>query len=107
MGKRKSSSKPQAKKTAGKLATTFDCLFCNHEKSVIVDIDKKGLIGSLKCKVCGQSHQCRTDALSAPIDVFSDWVDACDAVAQQDGAGSKPQARRDDYDDDDDELEYD
>lgn len=38
MGKRKSSKKPQAKKTAGKLATTFDCLFCNHEKAVVVDM---------------------------------------------------------------------
>lgn len=35
MGKRKSSSKPVVKAKV-KLDTTFDCLFCNHEKSVAV-----------------------------------------------------------------------
>lgn len=35
MGKRKSSSKPEVKAKV-KLDTTFDCLFCNHEKSVAV-----------------------------------------------------------------------
>lgn len=35
MGKRKSSSKPVTKQKV-KLDTTFDCLFCNHEKAVSV-----------------------------------------------------------------------
>ena len=42
--------------------------------------DRKLSIGDLSCKVCGQGHQCRTDALSQPIDVYSDWIDACDEV---------------------------
>lgn len=34
--------------------------------------------------------------LSAPIDVYSDWVDACDAVAKQ-SADNTSQPRRDTY----------
>ncbi|KAJ5353267.1 hypothetical protein N7452_002241 [Penicillium brevicompactum] len=48
MGKRKSSSKPQGPKKREPLATTFSCLFCNHENSVIVKLDKKlGFGGSV------------------------------------------------------------
>lgn len=39
------------------LPTTFPCLFCNHEKSVSVKMDKKAGTGELSCKVCGQSFQ--------------------------------------------------
>lgn len=39
------------------LPTVFTCLFCNHENSVTVKIDKKAGIGSLECKVCGQRFQ--------------------------------------------------
>ncbi|CCG84393.1 protein of unknown function [Taphrina deformans PYCC 5710] len=93
MGKRKSSSKPVVKAKV-KLDTAFDCLFCNHEKSVAVKIDKKSSIGDLRCKICGQNHQCRTDALSQPIDVYSDWIDACDEVKDKGGVAEGP----DDYD---------
>ncbi|BFZ56172.1 hypothetical protein PYCC9005_003214 [Savitreella phatthalungensis] len=83
MGKRKSSKKPPPKKTSGKLDTTFNCLFCNHEKAVTVTLHRKEQIGEAKCKVCGLAHQMRTDALTAPIDVYSDWVDACEEVKAQ------------------------
>ncbi|KAH8598041.1 transcription elongation factor Elf1 like-domain-containing protein [Bisporella sp. PMI_857] len=100
------------------LATIFPCLFCNHEKSVSVKIDKKAGVGQLSCKVCNQQYQCAVNYLSAAVDVYSDWVDACDAVAKEDGAQnnggsyapSRAQAsggrsavgrQRDDEDDDD------
>ena len=94
------------------LATSFPCLFCNHENSVTVKLDKKGGIGDLSCKVCGQSFQSgincelhldmllqhcpqiilrtivatdRQVDLSAPVDVYSDWVDACDSVDKERG----------------------
>ncbi|CAK7269504.1 hypothetical protein SEPCBS119000_003602 [Sporothrix epigloea] len=51
MGKRKSSSKPQGPKKADPLPTTFTCLFCNHEKSVTVKLDKKLGIGYLEYSV--------------------------------------------------------
>ncbi|KAH7033017.1 transcription elongation factor 1, partial [Microdochium trichocladiopsis] len=58
------------------LPTTFTCLFCNHEKSVAVKMDKKAGVGQLDCKVCGQKFQCGINYLSAPVDVYSEWVDA-------------------------------
>lgn len=39
------------------LPTTFPCLFCNHENSVLVKLDKKAGTGELSCKVCGQQFQ--------------------------------------------------
>ncbi|KAI0123499.1 putative transcription elongation factor [Xylariales sp. AK1849] len=83
MGKRKKSSrKPQGPRKNEPLATTFTCLFCNHEKSVTVKVDKKAGVGTLHCSVCAQNFQCGANYLSAPIDVYSEWVDAADAVAK-------------------------
>ncbi|KAL2219727.1 transcription elongation factor [Thermoascus aurantiacus ATCC 26904] len=83
MGKRKKSSrKPQGPKKKEPLPTTFSCLFCNHENSVVVKLDKKLGLGNLSCKVCGQRFQTGINYLSAAVDVYSDWVDACDAVAK-------------------------
>jgi len=60
----------------------------------------------LICKVCGQSHQCVINSifipsgnvidvdLSAPIDVYSDWIDAAEAVGRD--AGPANGAERDD-----------
>ncbi|GFF60640.1 Elf1-domain-containing protein [Aspergillus udagawae] len=96
MGKRKKSSRqPQQPKKKEPLPTTFACLFCNHENSVIVKLDKKLGLGNLSCKVCGQRFQTGINYLSAAVDVYSDWVDACDAVAKD--TASK-------YDVDDDKL---
>lgn len=39
------------------LATAFPCLFCNHEKSVTVKLDKKAGAGVLTCKICAQTFQ--------------------------------------------------
>ena len=90
------------------LPTNFPCLFCNHEKSVSAKLDKKAGIGELCCKVCGQQFQtginCKCQGeiipqdtsrssesrltmsatdLSAAVDVYSDWIDACDSVAKE------------------------
>lgn len=83
MGKRKKSSRqPQQPKKREPLPTTFPCLFCNHENSIVVKLDKKLGLGNLSCKVCGQRFQTGINYLSAAVDVYSDWVDACDAVAK-------------------------
>jgi transcription elongation factor Elf1 len=47
-----------------------------------VKLDKKLGLGHLSCKVCGQRFQTGINYLSAAVDVYSDWVDACDAVAK-------------------------
>lgn len=65
------------------LATTFTCLFCNHEKAIQVKLDKKAGVGNLYCKICGQKFQTGINYLSAAVDVYSDWVDACENVAQE------------------------
>ncbi|MCJ1373514.1 hypothetical protein MMC20_004742 [Loxospora ochrophaea] len=84
MGKRKKSArKPQGPKKKEPLPTAFACLFCNHEKSVSVRMDKKAGTGDLSCKVCGQQFQTGINYLSAAVDVYSDWIDACDAVAKE------------------------
>jgi len=76
-----------------------------------VKLDKKAGVGNLSCKVCGQKFQCAVNYLSAAVDVYADWVDACDAVAKQEnggGGGLLPGARmtaagaRRDQDDEDD-----
>ncbi|BCS03871.1 transcription elongation factor 1 family protein [Aspergillus luchuensis] len=83
MGKRKKSSRqPQQPRKREPLPTTFACLFCNHENSIVVKLDKKLGLGNLSCKVCGQRFQTGINYLSAAVDVYSDWVDACDAVAK-------------------------
>jgi len=88
MGKRKKAAKkPTGPRKNEPLATTFACLFCNHEKSVEIKMDRKAGTGYLSCKVCAQSYQSQVNYLSAPVDVYSDWVDACDAVAKGNADG--------------------
>ncbi|KAF2659004.1 Elf1-domain-containing protein [Lophiostoma macrostomum CBS 122681] len=88
MGKRKKAAKkPQGPKKKEKLPTTFQCLFCNHENSVAITIDKKSGVGNLHCKVCGQAFQTNINFLSAAVDVYADWIDACDAVAKEASGG--------------------
>lgn len=99
MGKRKKSTRTPAKKLVLKLDTKFNCLFCNHEKSVSCTLDKKNCIGSLQCKICGQSFQTRINALSQPVDVYSDWFDAVEEVNT--GRGSES-----DDDDNDSASDY-
>lgn len=80
-------------------------------------LDKKAGVGQLSCKVCNQQFQCAVNYLSMAVDVYSDWVDACDAVAKEDGdapesgfAPSRPAARpsqssrRDREEEDDDDI---
>jgi hypothetical protein len=43
--------------------------------------DDKARIGYLSCKICGQNFSADTDTLSQPIDVYSQWIDACEDVA--------------------------
>ncbi|KAJ2416492.1 hypothetical protein GGF41_005494, partial [Coemansia sp. RSA 2531] len=82
MGKRKSSRKV-VKKEQPKLDTTFDCLFCNHEKSIVVAMDKKNRVGNLKCKICSATYQAALNHLSDPIDVYSEWIDACEEAKRK------------------------
>lgn len=107
MGKRKKSSRGPAKRVIQKLDTKFNCLFCNHDKAVSCILDKKNSIGTLNCKVCGQSFQTRINSLSQPVDVYSDWFDAVEEVNE--GRGSEVESDSEgsssDYETDSDDEE--
>ncbi|KAK1464563.1 hypothetical protein CCUS01_07809 [Colletotrichum cuscutae] len=80
------------------LPSKFTCLFCNHEDSVAVKLDKKAGVD-----------------LSAAVDVYGEWVDAADAVAKEAGpvggsnhktsSARRPPTSRP-VDDDDDDRRY-
>ena len=55
-------------------------------------MDKKSGVGELSCKVCGQKFQSPINYLSAHVDVYSDWIDACESVAQAAIAQEEPTA---------------
>jgi transcription elongation factor Elf1 len=77
MGKRKS-AKPPPKKGQEKLATVFSCPFCNHDNSVECTMDRKNHIGEATCRICQEKFCTTIDALSEPIDLYSDWIDECE-----------------------------
>ncbi|KAF5365631.1 hypothetical protein D9758_003327 [Tetrapyrgos nigripes] len=80
MGKRKKSSRKPAAAARIKvpLDTSFTCLFCHHDNSVTVRIDKKEGIAQLVCRVCDQRYQSKVTHLTEPIDIYSEWIDAAD-----------------------------
>lgn len=69
-------------------------------------MDFKAGVGSLECRLCGASYQMPIHHLHEPIDVFSEWLDDCDAAHQgrnPDNTNTMiPQDEEDDDDDDDD-----
>lgn len=73
------------KKAAPKLDTSFNCPFCNGAKTVTCAIDLEHGLATARCGACGESFQTQADHLTEPVDVFSDWLDACEADG--DGGG--------------------
>lgn len=86
MGKRKSSRKPVAKKKTV-LEKTFDCVFCNHENSISTKFDFENKIAHLKCSACPVTWSTAITVLSEPIDVYSEWIDACQAANEKEKEG--------------------
>ncbi|XGW07941.1 hypothetical protein V3C99_010788, partial [Haemonchus contortus] len=81
MGKRKSKRKPPPKaKAVEPLETQFNCPFCNHERVCEVKMDRERNVGFISCRVCSEDFQTPINYLSEPIDVYSDWIDACEAA---------------------------
>ena len=44
--------------------TTFTCLFCHHDNSVNVRVDRKEGVALLVCKVCDQRYQSKVNRMS-------------------------------------------
>lgn len=79
MGKRKS-SKPPPKKVRPKLDSAFNCPFCNSNKSVTCTMDWDREQGTVSCNVCNTSYSTQINSLSEAIDVYSEWIDECEAA---------------------------
>ena len=77
MGKRKSSKRVQ-KSGRPKLEKVFDCPFCNHNKTVEVEIRYREKKGSISCRVCGAAWGTVVNHLTEAIDLYSDWIDECE-----------------------------
>lgn len=81
MGRRKKASKPPPKrKIIEKLDTMFNCPFCNHERSCEVKLDRQRNTGLISCTVCLEDFQTSINYLSEAIDVYSEWIDACESA---------------------------
>ena len=98
-----------------KLAKRFKCPFCANEDTVECKMDNKAGVGSLTCRLCGAAYQMPIHHLHEPIDVFSEWLDDCEAAANPaagrvgedggggaggGGAGGVPRYQEDDDNDD-------
>lgn len=93
------------------LAKRFKCPFCANEEVVECKMDNKAGIGSLKCRLCGSHYEMPIHHLHEPIDVFSEWLDECEALQNGGRAGGDSGApadgaapRYNDEDDEDDDL---
>jgi len=67
------------------LSKRFKCPFCANENTVECKMDVREGVGSLACRLCGASYQMPIHHLHEPIDVFSEWLDDCEAAQQQQG----------------------
>ncbi|MFG1588214.1 transcription elongation factor 1 family protein [Staphylococcus aureus] len=83
MGKRKAARKPMPKRKMEKLETLFMYPFYSH-LGCEAKLDKKKKLGYIQCSVCSEDFQSRIHSLSEPIDVYNDWIDACEE-ANKDG----------------------
>jgi transcription elongation factor Elf1 len=93
------------------LAKRFKCPFCANDETVECKMDFRVGIGSLACRLCGASYQMPIHHLTEPVDVFSEWLDDCEAAAQGKvtgpaaaaaagpASGGPPQYESDDSDD--------
>ena len=84
-GKRKSAKRVVTKKKV-RAPKVFKCPYCCHDASCEVKIDASVQIGTISCRVCGEQFQSRTSFLSEPVDVYCEWIDACEA-ARDGGTG--------------------
>uniref|UniRef100_A0A5S6QV99 Transcription elongation factor 1 homolog n=1 Tax=Trichuris muris TaxID=70415 RepID=A0A5S6QV99_TRIMR len=80
MGKRRSRRKtvPKINPVRRQLDTVFNCPFCNHEKSCEAIMDRNRNVGRIECRVCKESFQADINHLTEPVDVYSEWIDACE-----------------------------
>lgn len=64
-------------------------------------MDFKQGIGSLSCRLCGAAYQMPIHHLHEPVDVFSEWLDDCEAAQNPRAAAEGGTRYEEDADDDD------
>eukprot|EP00579_Thalassiosira_antarctica_P009542 CAMPEP_0201908722 /NCGR_PEP_ID=MMETSP0903-20130614/760_1 /ASSEMBLY_ACC=CAM_ASM_000552 /TAXON_ID=420261 /ORGANISM="Thalassiosira antarctica, Strain CCMP982" /LENGTH=126 /DNA_ID=CAMNT_0048443139 /DNA_START=113 /DNA_END=490 /DNA_ORIENTATION=- len=62
------------------LARRFKCPFCANDDVVECKMDLGKGVGSLACRICSASYQMPIHHLHEAIDVFSEWLDDCEAA---------------------------
>lgn len=50
------------------------------EKSVHCEMDRDRNVGQVKCSQCNEHWETKIHSLSEPIDVYSEWIDDCEAA---------------------------
>lgn len=65
-------------------------------------MDFRAGLGSLQCRLCAASYQMAIHHLHEPIDVFSEWLDDCEAAAQGKSTGDDHQQVQYESESDDD-----
>lgn len=50
--------------------------------------DKQAETGMINCRVCGETFQCRISYLNDPVDVYCEWIDACESARKNSGAAA-------------------
>lgn len=88
MGRRAKKAPVQTKKRPT-LAKRFKCPFCANEDVVECKMNFRQGTGSLACRLCGASYQMPIHHLHEPVDVFSEWLDDCEAAERANGGGNK------------------
>jgi len=101
----------------------YICIFLESlnktEDVVECKMDLSKGVGSLSCRMCSASYEMPIHHLHEPIDVFSEWLDDCEAAERGEVAAAASSSRRggggggdmsrvvhdtsQDYDDDDDD----
>ncbi|EGD78115.1 hypothetical protein PTSG_08993 [Salpingoeca rosetta] len=98
MGRRKSKQVAPKKRGGGRLPKIFACPFCKHEKSCHVEMLRSEGIGRISCKNCTEHFEVPINALSEPVDVFTEWIDECDRAnkvhEQQEAARQQQQQQQ-------------
>jgi transcription elongation factor Elf1 len=80
MGKKKSST-PAVKRERPKLDTVFPCPLCGGHNSVSVKFDRPKGLATVECKDCNAKYHVDTiTQLDEPVDIYAQWIDACDEV---------------------------
>ncbi|CAM9359527.1 unnamed protein product [Heterosigma akashiwo] len=79
MGRRRAKQKKIKTKKKQVVPTTFKCPFCCHDDVVECKMDWNRGKGDLTCRICGANFQASINYLTEPIDLFSEWIDACEA----------------------------